>query len=243
MSHNNSNALRAKTTEADQQTISGNILFFILIAIFLIGAVTAAIRSGSQNNSNIDKETILINASAIQQYASDLERAVSFIIQSGESETDISFAHPDAPTDYGTIGSSPSTEVFHPDGGGADYQEAPDGINNGDGWEFYGNTHLPEVGTDTRAELIAVLPNVIEGMCDQINKSIGYDTATQPSDSGTCLKSSDGLRFTSSQKFTTGGSINTVDDGTMTVKPSTSGCVECGAGSGNFHFFRVLLSR
>ena len=222
-------------------TVSGNILFFILIAIFLIGAVTAAIRSGSQEGANIDKENVMINASAVQQYASNLERAVGIILQNGESESDLSFAHPDAASVYGTYGNSPSTEIFHPDGGGVDYQAPPEGISNGDAWEFYGNTHLPEVGTASRPELIAVLPNVTEGFCEYINNSIGY--SAQPIDSSTCLKSGDGLRFSSSQQFTSGGSVNTVESATFSVKPSTSGCVECGSGTGNYHFFHVLMAR
>jgi hypothetical protein len=221
---------------------SGNAVFFILLGIVLIGLVTAAIRSGGDGNSNIDREETLVNASRVKQYASELERAVVFILTSGTSEEDIRFAHGDAPSDYGNINTNPQMQVFHPQGGGAEYKMAPEGINDGSPWEFYGHTNLPEVGSD-QAELIAVLPNVTDTFCRQINKMDGYDPATTPTDTGAgadnCLNSGALHRFNDTAQYTT--IPNTADDTTFSVKPAMEGCVKCSAG-GN-HFFHVLHVR
>ena len=83
---------------------SGNILFIILLAVVLTGVLTAAIQSTSRpDGASIDPEQLAIRASEVQRYASELERAVNYILQDGKSESDIRFAHYDAHADYGDI--------------------------------------------------------------------------------------------------------------------------------------------
>lgn len=217
----------------------GNILFLVLLAVVLIGALTAAIHGSSQTSGNIDKETLVIRVSETKRYASELERAVMFILQNGKSEADIRFAHPDANSDYGDLSadSDPTDQVFHKDGGAAKYRVPPDGINDGSAWEFYGQTALPLVGSDA-ADLIAVLPNVNSDFCAQVNAGIGY--AAQPTDSATCLNGGATSRFDDGTQFAS--SPNTVTDATFSVQPSTEGCVQCSV-DGKYHYFRVLLAR
>ena len=79
---------------------SGNVLVIILLAVVLIGLLTAAIQgSNNSESANIDNETLAIRASEVQRYASELERAVTYIMQDGKSESDLRFAHPDAHSD------------------------------------------------------------------------------------------------------------------------------------------------
>ena len=134
---------------------SGNVLFIILIAVVLIGALSAAIlSSGNSENAQIDKETLALRQSEVQRYAAELQRAVGYIMQNGVSESDIRFAHPDANADYGDLSADadPSDQVFHKDGGGAGYQAPPSGVNDGSAWEFYGHTALPEVSSASTPE-------------------------------------------------------------------------------------------
>lgn len=218
----------------------GNILFIILLAIGLIGALTVAIQSsGQNNNANIDRETLLIRMSEIVRYGSELERGVIYVVQNGFSESDIRFSHPDADSDYGDLASDSdkTDQVFDREGGGARYRPAPEGINDGSNWEFYGHTSLPDVGSD-EAELIAVLPNVTQAFCDALNKSIGYDA--QPQDTGTCIYGGATARFDTGTQFF--ASPNTVDDSTFSIKPSMRGCVEC-TSDNSLHFFHILLAR
>lgn len=245
-------------TTAKRPSENGNILFIILIAIVLIGMLTAAIQSTSRpGGANIDKETLIIRASEVQRYASELERAVNYIMQDGKSESDIRFSHPDAHSDYGDLSADvdPTDQVFHVAGGGANYRAAPAGINDGSAWEFYAGTHLPGMGTATRTELIAVLPNVTQAFCDKINALNGQtgapaDTgvvAPSGANPGSCLAVAAAGRINDTQQFYT--TINTTDDTTFEQDPNTSearpapqACVRCDVGPAN-HFYHVLLVR
>lgn len=224
---------------------SGNIIFIILIAIVLIGALTAAIQQTSDGESaNIDDESLAIKAAEVQRATAEIERGILYIAQNGISESDISFAHPESTSsalnEYGdiTADSSPSDQVFHPNGGAANYPAIPSDIQSTSSiWEFYGGTHLPGVGSD-KADLIAVLPNVTAQFCEKINKLNGQ-TDTQPDDDGTCLKLADTERFGNSGTFND-SSTNTVDDTTFTKTPALQACVTCGTA---YHFYHVLLPR
>lgn len=217
---------------------SGNVLFIILIVIVLSGLLVVAMQSTSQTgNENIDKETLAIRASSVKQYAGELENAVRFVLENGASETQIRFAHPDNHSDYGTITTTPEFQVFSRDGGGATFKAPPSGINDGSAWEFYGNTHLPDVGSG-KAELIAVLPNVTENFCALINSQNGYDPLVQPVDDTACLYDGATSRFDATTQFA--DTPNTTDESTFSVKPAVEACVKCGA---SYHFYHVLMSR
>lgn len=242
---------------------SGNILIMILIAIALIGILTAAIQSSSRpEGASIDKEALIIRTTEVQRYASELERAVNYIMQNGKSESDIRFAHPNfTHSDYGDLGADadPSDQVFHVSGGGAEHRDPPEGINDGSEWEFYGGTHIPGMGSDQagfeRADLIAVLPNVTQAFCDRINELNGQtgtpgDTgagAASGLDPGACLNGGAVARFDGSQQFY--DTPNTVDETTFTQDPNTGSarpapqaCVVCAMDGAN-HFYHVLLVR
>lgn len=222
-----------------RQRESGNIIFIILLAIVLIGLVTAALRSGGLESAGIDREDLSIKVSQTRQNAAEIERAVAFVLNNGISEVDISFAHPDAPSDYGTYGTNPSAEVFNPQGGAAAWREAPSGISfsSAGHWEFYGATALPGAGTD-KADLVAVLPDVSESFCGQINQ-INAQTSAQPSDSGTCVNGGSGDRFKGATPFS--ATPNTMDAATFSVTPAMEACVVCG--DGKYYYYHALLVR
>jgi hypothetical protein len=227
---------------------SGNVIFFILLAVVLIGLVTAAIRSGGEG-ANIDRETVLIRAADIRQYANELERGVVFIMQNGASEAELRFAHPSAPSEYGDINDTPTRQLFGEQGGGVEYKLPPSDISGASFWEFYGHTHIPDVGVsppNEEAELLAVLPFVTRSFCDTINRMNSYDPGVTPEDeNGVCLHAGTAFRFSSATQFSTGiGVDETDDDATWTVKPAMQGCVTCNAGSDDsLHFFHVLMVR
>ncbi len=219
---------------------SGNVLVIILLAIVLIGALTAALQGTSQQNAHIDNETLILHISEIQRDAAEMARGIRFVMQNGLSENDIRFAHPDAHSDYGDLAADTdkSDQLFSREGGGTQYKSPPPDINDGSAWEFYGHTALPQVGSDA-AELIAVLPNVTQSFCTKINNIVGYNT-TQPQDSATCIHGGAATRFDSATQFDS--SPNTVTEATFSFKPSTQGCVECTSDS-SYHYFYVLMAR
>ncbi len=217
----------------------GNILIIILIAIALIAALIAAMQGTSNNNAQVDNETLILRASQVRQYANELERGIYFITQNGISENDIRFAHTLAAAAYGNLSTDTdkSDQMFAREGGGVQYKKPPEGINGGENWEFYGQTALPDVGSD-EAELVAVLPNVTEKFCSIMNKSLGYEG--QPIDSATCVKAADSFRFGDSEQFA--GSPNTMEEASFSKLPAKQGCVKC-TNNGKYHYFYTLISR
>ncbi len=235
---------------------SGNILFMVLIAVVLIGLLTAVMmNTGGGENANIDEETLIIRVSEAQRHASELERAVMFITQSGKSEADLRFAHPDAPSTYGDLSADmdPSDQVFSPKGGSAGYKEPPADINDGSRWEFYGGTTIPGVASN-RADLVIVLPNVTKQFCDKVNQMSGQD---EPEDTGgslasggaagNCVSMGAAGRFRDTQQFY--ATPNTMDESSFTQDPETNNarpalhaCVHCAADN-NYHYYHVLLAR
>lgn len=241
----------------DRRGERGNVLIIVFMAIVLIAALTAAIQGSNRSEtSGIDSENLIIRITEVQRYASELERAVLFIMQNGLSEEDIRFSHPENHADYGDLGADgdPTDQVFHRTGGGANYREAPDSINDGSPWEFYGSTHLPGVGSN-RADLVAVLPNVTQGFCDKINEVNGQngtpsDTgggAATAGNAGDCVHAGVAARFDAGQQFY--ATANTVDEATFEQDPTVAqvrtapqACVVC-ALDGENHFYHVLLAR
>ncbi len=234
---------------------NGNMLFMILIAVMLIGLLTAVImNSGNSETANIDKETLLLRAGEVQRYAAELERAVMLVTTTNNrSEVDVRFAHPSADADYGTVTDEPDRQVFSRDGGGASYRAPPPEINDGSAWEFYAGTAIPGVGT-TKADLIAVLPNVTQQFCEKINSLNGQST---PADTGTgaasgaspgdCLALGPDGRFDAGQQFYS--APNTVDEATFAQDPNTSAarpapeaCAVCSLGPAR-HYYHVLMAR
>lgn len=221
------------------QDQSGNMLIIILIAIALLAALTAAIQGSSGSHESIDSELLIIRASQVRQHAGELERGVYYVMQNGVSENDLRFAHPLAPAAYGDLPSDddPTDQVFSKDGGGAHYKVPSGDINDGSSWEFFGQTALPNVGSD-EADLVAVLPNVNEDFCDIINESLGYDE--RPRDTAVCIKASDSNRFGDNVQFS--DSPNTTEEDSFSITPAKEGCVQC-VNDNSYHYFHVLMGR
>ena len=239
----------------------GNILFIILMAVVLIGLLTAAIQATNRpEGATIDKEALIIRATEVQRYASELERGITYIMQNGKSESDIRFSHPDAHSAYGDLSADPdkSDQLFDVAGGGAAYRAPPSDINDGSAWEFYGGTHIPGMGTD-RPDLVAVLPNVTAQFCARINE-INNQTGT-PADTGAatasglsagdCVHIGNDGRFNDTQQFydTPTNTPNDMDEtsfeqdpNTTEARPAPQACVQCTVGPAN-HFYHVLLVR
>lgn len=235
-------------------------LFIILLALALLGFLTAAIMGSSNTETaNIDDETLIIRASEVQRYASELERAVMFIMQNGKSESDIRFAHPDAHSEYGDLSgdADPSDQVFHRLGGGAAYRAPPEDINDGSAWEFYGSTHPPGVGSN-KPDLIAVLPNVTQQFCDKINSLNGQSgtpsdtggSAASGNDAGDCVYGGALARFDDARQFyDPPNTNNTMNEATFeqdpevtAVRTAPQACVICEL-DGKNHFYHVLMAR
>lgn len=226
---------------------SGNMLVYILGAIFLMGLLVVLVKGSSNPGGGIDSEAAMIKATEAQRYAAEVERAVNLVMRNGHSESDIRFSHANAASAYQQTMDTPLTrQVFHPSGGGARFREPPQNVNDGTPWQFFSNTHINGLGTNDsaarKAELIMVLPNVNASFCSAINnannQNLDIAAGTQDPSANGCIYAP-GSEFAGS--FISGNGANVLDEDTFTHNPPTQACVRCD--DGTLHFYHVLMPR
>lgn len=229
---------------ARTKTQSGNILIYILGAIFLIGILTVISRGSVTPGAGIDPETLMIRVAEVQEYGKELERAVAFIMANGHSESDIRFAHPDADSAYGVITNIPSRQVFSRDGGGAKYREPPQGIQTtATDWLFTAENRIQQVGSNANSnasvDLLAVLSNVTESFCLKIND---INDIENPSDAPPRAQNDVELTTLFSGTY---NNAELLSDAGGHLSQKLEGCFEGGGTPpiGSYHYYRVLLAR
>lgn len=172
----------------------GNALWFILIAVVLLGALTMILsRGGTSVNQSGDVEQLRIKSGQILRYTKSIEAAIQQMIQiRGISENNISFENATTATDYtNTNCTSNDCKIFNVEGGGMAYKNFS-GINDGSDWIFNSSnnvgTSAGPIGTTaagTGNDLLMLLPNVDTDLCIQINRDLSVGTAgTLPTDAG-----------------------------------------------------------
>ncbi len=166
---------------------SGNVLFLILIAVALFAALSFAVgqsmRSGG--GTGAAEETSRINGAYLHQFPTSIRQAILRMeVSKSLTAEDISFAHPGT-TDYGTFGTTPEQEVFHPLGGATPYQLPPTNLNDGSEWIFNGDLEVKDLGKTNgdsgSTELIALLPGVKLEVCKYLNYGVSNSLQTPPS--------------------------------------------------------------
>ncbi len=177
---------------------NGNAILFILIAVFLFGALAFSFsRSARDGSSNISKQQTKIAAQEILNYARIIEGAVNRVRRNGCSETEITFensvvggySNPDAPIDK-------SCHIFEPEGGRALVLTPSSLIDSKKiftlPWSHYVygmDADFIGIGTNgtnsENSELYLLLAISNPQICNEINKLLGLPTGTStPDDSG-----------------------------------------------------------
>ena len=242
--------LNGKMNTKNQQ--SGNALFFILIAVVLLGALTMVLsRSGSSVDQSGDFEQNRVKAGQILRYAKSIEAAIQEMKLRDVSENDISFENSTTTTDYTNANcdatgdrSYPDCLIFDVEGAGLTYRNFAT-ANDGSDWIFtaannVGTAAGPIGSTAARSgnDIIMLLPNVNESLCIQINRDLDVGT------SGTLPVDTTGIATTAfTGAFPTGGP--TVLDGDPTpfeLNSQSAGCFTDDA-SGITYFYQVILAR
>lgn len=173
----------------------GNVLFIVLIAIVLFGALSAMVMRTENYQGSLDNETVSIETYELLDYAVMIEQAVAnLMLAHGCELTELSFDHPDR-SNYNTAGhylnpnspSDKSCHIFDEAGGGVPYKE-PSQISTEAGTTEYGVTSTfsiqglgqdsDDVG-DSGVELVFIT-RVIESACNRINQEIGFTTGSPP---------------------------------------------------------------
>lgn len=231
-------------------TQSGNMLIYILGAIFLLGLLVTLVKGSSTPGSNIDRETLGIKVAEVQQYGNELERAVAYILRSGYSESDIRFAHPNHSSLYGDITDDPGRQVFAREGGGVTFQDNDRDIQiQNEDWVFNANNMINGNGSTaavdaTTTELIAFLPYVSLEFCNLINqKNDITDSGTAPPMD--CGNTDIITPFTGSFTFTSQLLDGTGCGESELLEGKREGCFEGQANppAATYHYYRILLAR
>ncbi len=167
-------------------------MWFILVAVVLLGALTVLLSRGGNNTSQTgDIEQARIKASQIMRYARGLNAAIEQMKLRGVSENSISFQNATTATNYANAGCAVDDCKVFDTGGGQVYNDPPAVTNDGGEWIFTGDNNVGTaanpVGTSgarTGNDLVMLLPNANEAMCIQINRDLSVGTAgTLPEDS------------------------------------------------------------
>ncbi len=164
---------------------SGNVLWFILIAVVLLAALTLMLtRSSSSVDQSGNFEQQRVKASQLMRYASGVEQAIDKLRTINNcSENDISFENT-IDLDYNNT-SSPadnSCHLFEPEGAGLSWRTFSDNtLNDANNPIAFVNDFLVKgVGPDdtnrTGNDLIFAA-RVSENLCDHINAQLGIATA------------------------------------------------------------------
>lgn len=179
----------ANAPRNDRLRENGNALWFILIAIILLGLLTAMLtRSGGNTNDTGDYERLSIKANEIITYGRSLGNGIQMLLSRGCSENEISFedpllasqgsfsdhSNPNAPADF-------SCHIFRPEGAGLEYwittdldiydlSTFPNPIEfyiNGLGWWHPDSPNAP-----TR-DWGMIMENLDKNFCIALNRQLG----------------------------------------------------------------------
>lgn len=164
----------------DRSGERGNVLFLILIAVALFAALSYAVTQSTRSGGgSTEREQALLGSSAMTQYPTALRTSVIRMILGGTGIETIKF---NPPSGFGVL--TPAELVFHPQGGGATYQQPQaDVLNVGSSqWYFNANFEVPGIGLSddaggAGADVIAFLPGVSTAVCTRVNEELGINTA------------------------------------------------------------------
>lgn len=230
---------------------SGNVLWFILLAVALLGLLTMMLnRSAStvEQTGNVEKSRI--KASALMRYGKSIETAIQQMLSQGISESDLDFVALGAAYDN-TNCTTAECEIFNREGGGISYRTAAQILGDssfGNNWVISSGNRIYHVGCDTQSaectDLLLLLPNVPKSVCLQINAIEGI---TNPSgDAPQQNEVTNGTGFKgdySAVNLSFIGGTNAANESPQ-VAGKTAGCVyEFGGGQNTYYFYYVLLGR
>lgn len=237
-------ALNIKSSE------KGNVLFYILIAVALLAALSFAVsQSGRGNVNKLSEDKARIYATDMIEYGNIIASAVGQLRLRGCSKNEINFennisagyTNPNAPADK-------SCDVFNINGGGVVYKRPPEAMTlSGNAINYYFNAQneIKNIGTtcaaSTCSDLLLLSQSINQESCIAINELLDI---TNPS--GIPPVSPINL---STPKFTgTFGYDETMGDiaSDTVIAGKKSGCSRdnvCGGGTECYTFFRVLWSQ
>ena len=217
-------------------TQSGNVLFYILIAVALLASLMFAVsQSGRGSAKQISEERARLIASEMIEYSNIIGAAISQLRLRGCDEDQINFdnnlvtgyTNTNAPTDG-------FCDVFSVSGAGINISTPPEEAQPSSphltDYRFVGSNIVPDI-QNFAGELI-LITNVLEAVCTQINELLNISPSTPAQDTN----GFNTVKFVGN--YSTAGAINGYDG-------ELAACIEStgGATANNFYYYKVLMPR
>lgn len=236
---------QAQNTHPEQ----GNVLFYILIAVALIAALSYAVSNSTRGGmGTISTEQAKLRASEIIEYGNTMANAVSQLRLRGVDEDELCFDDASwGASDYDHSGCTDTyNKIFSPDGGGLNWANAPadamdSGVSPDNLWHIYGDNEVDEIGTTCGgaacSDLLLIVDELSQEVCIKINDHLGI---TNPS----------GVPPTDATYGTTRyigvfGYTATIGDeaGGENFQGKQAACFQKTAATSKYVFYKVLLAR
>lgn len=219
---------------------SGNVLFYILIAIALLGALTFAITRQGGDSLEISEEKSKVLATEFLEYSNMVANAFGQLRLRGCDLDDMNFDHSDLTGyDNSSAPSDGTCDIYALAGGGLEYVPPPYAAMTGvtpstNHWNFYADTEIEDVGTtcgsSSCSDLIIVAANIRQSVCEAINEHLGVRMTSSAVPTDTAFGTT---KFTGSMDYNV-----TVGDEDSNLETKRAACVN--AGGGTYTFYKVL---
>ena len=224
---------------------SGNILFYILIAVALLAALMFAVsQSGRGNIQHVTEEKARLLAGGVIDYANVVSNAFGQLRLRGCALDKMNFAN-------STIGgytnagapADQTCDIFALPGGGVTFQRPADEAVTATGIHvFTAETALQDIGTtcvtDSCADLIMFTGPLSETVCIQVNDRLGVGTAGDPPPASAANVAASG-KFTGTVTY-----ARTFGDTApeLPIKGRSAACIQDSANT-LYYFYKVLATR
>lgn len=227
---------------------SGNVLFYILIAVGLIAALSFAVtQSGRGSARSITEERARLFATEIIEYSNNISAGVTQLRLRGVDVDELCFDDPNwGAANYDYAGCADNfNRIFNIEGAGITWSLAPEGATQTTAapdnlWHIYGDNEIQDVGTTcgnaSCSDLILVTDELDELVCRKINKLINSTIG----DSAPPTDSTIGeTRYIGDFDFS-----QTIGDeaGGVAIAGKNAGCFER-TSNDEFVFYKVLIAR
>jgi hypothetical protein len=243
----------------DNTATKGNVLFFILIAVALLAALTYSVTKSDRSSGGISSETITFAVNDIMHYANDMHGAVQNLLTSGTDISKLSFENSNL-AGYTNASAAAANKVFDPGGGAFQYippstdwlDTSKSASTNYGEWVFVKDACVPYVGSGAdgaggttacnadgldNEELVMLLPYVKAEICTAIDQKVGITLCSSLPCSITAPASVNKFTGTFADGFmifNAGGQYNRQYEGCF---------VGSGATAGIYSYYKVLVER
>lgn len=155
----------------------GNAMVYILIAIALFGALTLTLsrQNDGADGQGVSDEQAELYALELMQYVASTQNTIDMMLSTGTEVSELDFVIPSDPA-FNT--GSNVHKVFHPQGGGLNYQEKfSQSISDSASYQWFIQTNLNVEWTETTAsDAIMVASYIKQSICEKINERITGNT-------------------------------------------------------------------